>query len=208
MMVRILWNNKYIHKVWEWYFQFDWLKNMLYKLILCSFYLFKVTYSFHLFSDKYFKETSCTLFILGFDINAKMKNNWTPLLLAASMGNADIVDELINRGADVNTFNGNIFTPRYASAKITYELHRFLYRSNGCMCLSQNNIAIWKHLTNSEYFSKKRCSNKHKKSEENDGNDVCLQWGERRCRQAVFAVLWWRCQRQPGVDGKILWMFW
>ena len=50
-------------------------------------------------------------------MNTKLKNSWTPLLLAASIGNPDVVDELIDRGADVNDFNGNIFRTSLRTCK-------------------------------------------------------------------------------------------
>ncbi|KAF2899306.1 hypothetical protein ILUMI_06870 [Ignelater luminosus] len=39
----------------------------------------------------------------GLDINVVVRDGWSAILLAASIGNSDIVRELINRGADVNS---------------------------------------------------------------------------------------------------------
>ncbi|CAG9821113.1 unnamed protein product [Phaedon cochleariae] len=38
----------------------------------------------------------------GLEINVNLEDNWTPLLLSVSFGNAEITSELLKRGADVN----------------------------------------------------------------------------------------------------------
>ena len=75
------------------------------------------------------------------------------------------------------------------------------------MFLSQDDVVIRKHLTNSEYFDDERCKREREQPQENDGVDVRLQRGQRGDRQAVVAVVRRKCQRQPRVDGKISSMF-
>ncbi|XP_018578461.1 ankyrin repeat, SAM and basic leucine zipper domain-containing protein 1-like, partial [Anoplophora glabripennis] len=38
----------------------------------------------------------------GLDVNVNVEDGWRPLLLAASLGNPDLIKELINKGANVN----------------------------------------------------------------------------------------------------------
>lgn len=46
-------------------------------------------------------------FILsGIDIQADLKDGWTPIMLASSSGRPEIVDILIKAGADVNQDHG------------------------------------------------------------------------------------------------------
>lgn len=46
-----------------------------------------------------------TLIEMGADVNARMENNWTPLMIAAQAGNAVIVSLLLEAGADVDAKN-------------------------------------------------------------------------------------------------------
>lgn len=40
--------------------------------------------------------------------NETLKDGWKPIILAASVGNVDIIRELLNRGANVDDERGNI----------------------------------------------------------------------------------------------------
>ncbi|KAI4459546.1 ankyrin repeat sam and basic leucine zipper domain-containing protein 1 [Holotrichia oblita] len=51
----------------------------------------------------------------GFDVNKRLKDNWTPLLLAASVGAPEITALLIENGADVN-IHRDYYTPLMAAA--------------------------------------------------------------------------------------------
>lgn len=45
----------------------------------------------------------------GFDVNSKLSNDYSLLFLAASYGHFDIINELVNRGADINVNRGIVF---------------------------------------------------------------------------------------------------
>lgn len=51
-------------------------------------------------------KSSLRKFALGFDVNKPIKDNWTPLLLAASVGAPEVTTLLIENGADVNIHRG------------------------------------------------------------------------------------------------------
>lgn len=46
------------------------------------------------------------ILFLGIDIDIQLKSGWTSLMLAASTASSDLVELLINRGANVNFHKG------------------------------------------------------------------------------------------------------
>jgi ankyrin repeat protein len=55
----------------------------------------------------------------GADVNAKKSNDWTPLLLAAKLGNLEVVNALLGKGANVDdkTSSKYQFTPLHLAAR-------------------------------------------------------------------------------------------
>lgn len=43
---------------------------------------------------------------VGFDVNVRLRDNWTAIMLAASYGNPDVVKKLIEAGADIHQDRG------------------------------------------------------------------------------------------------------
>ncbi|KAJ3106359.1 hypothetical protein HDU96_008238 [Phlyctochytrium bullatum] len=56
-----------------------------------------------------------------FDLNMKAKGSWTPLHMAAEVGNAAVAELLLTKGATVNAVGGNRWTPLHVAA---YNGHR------------------------------------------------------------------------------------
>lgn len=58
-----------------------------------------------------------TLLSKGTDINARMGNGATPLMMAAEGGKRNVVEALIDRGAEVNAKMSGGFTPLMLAAR-------------------------------------------------------------------------------------------
>lgn len=47
--------------------------------------------------------------IIGVDVNIHFQDEWTPLLLAVSIGNYEVFQELLKHGATINSIRSNIY---------------------------------------------------------------------------------------------------
>jgi ankyrin repeat protein len=50
----------------------------------------------------------CCRILSGFDVNTEFECGWTPLLLASSIANVEIVTRLLEGGADINKTIGSL----------------------------------------------------------------------------------------------------
>lgn len=62
------------------------------------------------------------IFFVGLDPNAILKDNWSLLLLAASVGNPEMTKLLIERGADVNYDKGTYMQIFFTKIHVTLKI--------------------------------------------------------------------------------------
>lgn len=83
----------------------------------------------------------------GADVNIKDRHNFTPILYASKVGNIEIIDMLLENGADINSKNG--LDSYYQIKKGDKIIYQFKYEEDA---LSQaNNLNIIKYLIHKEY---------------------------------------------------------
>lgn len=65
-------------------------------------------YSTQFFQQHKYLEFNVHLFIIGFDVETRLKGGWTPLMYACENGSFSIVQLLITKGANCNSHKGTV----------------------------------------------------------------------------------------------------